>query len=74
MTGVAGTVCLSGATFGERARLWRLIELGILGEALNAEERVSPIVLASLREAAVRGLRDPPPRWTMPVRTARRGL
>jgi hypothetical protein len=51
------------------AQLWRLNQLGILREALNAEERVSADHARQLlREAAVRGLwAPPPPRRYMPV-------
>jgi hypothetical protein len=45
------------------AQLWRLNQLGILGQALNAEGRVSADRARELlREAAVRGLWAPRPR------------
>ena len=51
------------------AQLWRLNQLGILREALNAGERVSADRARELlREAASRGLWAPPSRWDLPVR------
>jgi hypothetical protein len=60
----------SGSTTGKPvtrlasgAQLWRLNQLGILGEALIAEGRVSADRAGELlQEAAVRGLWEPPPR------------
>jgi hypothetical protein len=50
------------------AQLWRLNQLGILREALNAEERVSADRARELlAEAVVRGLWRPPPRWDRPA-------
>ena len=51
------------------AQLWRLNQLGILREALNADETVSADRARELlSEAASRGSWAPPPRWDMPVR------
>ena len=50
------------------AQLWRLNQLGILREALNAEEPVSADRARELlRQAASRGLWAPPPRLDLPV-------
>jgi len=58
-----------GARLASGAQLWRLNQLGILSEALNAEEPVSADRARELlRQAASRGLWTPPPRWDLPVR------
>ena len=50
------------------AQLWRLNRLGILSEALDAEEPVSADRARELlSDAASRGLWAPPPRWDLPV-------
>jgi hypothetical protein len=62
MTGVAPTDKVV-ARLASGAQLWRLNELGILGEALKVEERVSADRAGELlREAAARGLWSPRPR------------
>jgi hypothetical protein len=61
-----------GARLASGAQLWRLNQLGILRDALNAEERVSADRARELlSEAASRGLWAPPPRWDLPVRRKR---
>jgi len=56
------------ARLASGAQLWRLNQLGILSEALNAEEPVSADRARELlSEAASRGLWAPPPRWDLPV-------
>jgi hypothetical protein len=63
--GVTGscTTGKPGARLASGAQLWRLNQLGILGEALNEEQRVAADRARELlREAAVRGLWAPPPR------------
>ena len=58
-----------GARLASGAQLWRLNQLGILREALKAEEPVSADRARELlSDAASRGLWTPPPRWDLPVR------
>jgi hypothetical protein len=62
MTGVAPTD-KAVARLASGAQLWRLNELGILREALHAEDRISADRAGEmLRDAAVRGLWEPRPR------------
>ena len=56
-----------GARLASGAQLWRLNQLGILRQALNAEEPVSADRARELlSDAASRGLWAPPPRWDLP--------
>ena len=63
--------CTTGkpaARLASGAQLWRLKQLGILSEALNAEEPISAgRARELLSDAAARGLWAPPPRWDLPV-------
>jgi hypothetical protein len=61
MTGVAPNEVVARLASG--AQLWRLNELGLLGEALHAEDRLSADRAGELLgEAAARGLWSPRPR------------